>query len=124
MDINGRPIRFYRNVYANCMVCDATADGDTERFLRENIVNVENYSNSQKACAVMMEALSCGYEYSRQIMDSNYKPHPLTQREALLLPTETFNALFAEALRAWRDDGKVTIETDPPKGKKTAKPEK
>lgn len=121
MNVNGREIKFFRNVYANCLVADATPDGDITRFLREVVDNSDNYGRSQRGCAVVMAALSAGYELSEKQKDPSYHMKPLTQEEALSLSSEDFTKLFIEAYQAWIDDGKITVETAPPEGKKTVK---
>lgn len=122
MTINGREVRFFRSVLANCLISDKTADGDVVRYLNENLGSA-NYAVSQRAAVTIMVALSNGYETAQKYKEPGYEPHPLTDEECLCLSNEEFNALFDEAMTAFRDDGKTTVQGEPVKtGKKTAKP--
>ena len=56
MEINGRDVRFFRSVLANCKVADAAPDGDIKRFWNEQLLG-GSYSVSQRAAAVIMTAL-------------------------------------------------------------------
>lgn len=38
MEINGRDVRFFRSVLANCKVADAAPDGDIKRFWNEQLL--------------------------------------------------------------------------------------
>ena len=117
MKVNGREIRFMRTVKANCILADHAPDGDITRYT--DIWESGDYKRSQEASAVFISALSDGYESYKAFSEPGYKPHPMTYDEALSLPDETFTALFMESLEAFREDGKVTVETEADPGKKT-----
>lgn len=124
MVINGREVRFLRSVLANCEIADASPGGDVGKFIATQLMN-ESYVVSQKAAAVIMTALSRGYETAQKYKEPGYKQHPLTEEEVMSLEPKEFDALFEEAMAVFRRDGKVTVEGEPAKtGKKTAKAEK
>lgn len=52
--------------------------------------------------------------------DKAYKPNPITEAELLCLLPEDFQKLFEECMTAFYGE-KITVQTQPPKGKKTAK---
>lgn len=118
MEINGRDVRFARTVRANCILSDFAPDHDIARF--NEIWEKGSYSEQQKACAVFINALSEGYEYRQKDREPGHVPRPITVDEALNLEDDIFAQLFGEALSAFTDGGKVTVETEPMPGKKTA----
>lgn len=114
MEIHGREIHFRRTVLANCEIAEACPEGDINKL---DAVLHDKYAVAQKTAAVVMAALSKGYEMEQHFNDPSYKMRPLTVDEALLMDNDDFNALFVEALNVWADDGKTTIETEEPKAK-------
>ena len=124
MEINGRDVRFFRSVLANCKVADAAPDGDIKRFWNEQLLG-GSYSVSQRAAAVIMTALSEGYEIAQHAADPKYRPQPLTEEEVMSLKYPEFNALYNEAIAEWFDGGKRTVEpdTEPKTEKKTEEEE-
>lgn len=123
MKINGRDVRFFRSVLANCKVSDAAPDGDITRFWNEQLLR-GSYSVSQRAAVVIMTALSEGYEIAQHAADPKYRPRPLTEEEAMSLRYPEFNALYKEAVEEWFNGGKRTVEPDPePKTEKKTEEE-
>ena len=118
MTINGRDIKFLRTVGANCALADRAPDGDLNRFIREELMN-PNYSTAQKTAAFFMVCLNTGYEMAKGYEDKGYKPNPVTEAELLCLLPEDFQKLFDECMTAFYGE-KITVQTQPPKGKKTA----
>ena len=119
MQIHGREIKFRRTVMGNCKIADASPGGDIGRL--DELLNAE-YGTAQRAAALFMAALSEGYEMNQHYEDPNYTMRPLTEEEALLLDSDEFNALFAEALGAFVADGKQTVEAEPVKKTADEKP--
>ena len=113
MEVHGREIRFRRTVLGNCEIADLCPKGDINRF--GEVLQKGTYSQQQMLGAKFMVALSKGYEMTRKYAEPDYTPNPLTAEEALLLDDQTFNDLFMEAMNAFIDDGKTTVETAPPK---------
>ncbi len=114
MVIHGREIKFRRTVFGNCEIAKICPGGDINNF--NQVINGD-YATAQTAAAVFIAALSEGYEMNEAYEHPDYTPRPLTKNEALLLDSEEFNALFAEAMAAFVEDGKTTVQTKEPKGK-------
>ena len=117
MKVNGRDVKFFRSVLANCEIADASPDGDVNRLLTEQLQN-GNYAISQRAAVVIITALSKGYETAQQAADPAYKPHPITEREAMSLREPQFNELFSEAMDEFMNGGRRTVEAEEPKAEK------
>ena len=77
MEINGRDVRFFRSVLANCEIADASPDGDVNRLLKEQLTE-GNYATSQRAAVVIIMAMSRGYETAQHVKNQAYKPRPIT----------------------------------------------
>lgn len=120
MNVNGREIGVRRTVLANCKLTEAAPDRDIRRFFTELIAS-HDYVVAQKAAAQLIAALNEGYEQYLHFVDPEHKPVPVNAETLLSLDEATFNALYQEALKAYTEDGKTTVEVDPPKGKKTVK---
>lgn len=117
MKVNGRDIRFMRTVKANCILADHAPDGDITKYT--DIWESGDYKRSQEASAVFISALSDGYESFKAFSEPGYKPNPISYDEAISLPDDLFNDLFMESLKAFQEDGKITVETEADPGKKT-----
>ena len=93
MEINGRDVRFFRSVLANCEIADASPDGDVNRLLKEQLTE-GNYATSQRAAVVIIMAMSRGYETAQHVKDPAYKPRPITKEEAMSLTEPEFDQQF------------------------------
>lgn len=114
MKVYGREINFLRTVEATIKIADMCPDSD--------IANADKlfdgtYQVSQKTAASFMAILSKAYEDHKSFEDPGYEQNPLTEREALSLESNEFDALFVEAVKAYTGE-KPTVETEPPKDKK------
>lgn len=118
MTINDRVIRFRRTVLANCILAESAPQGNVSRLIKEKLMN-KNYAVAQKTAAVIMTALSRGFESAEAFRDKAYKPNPLTEEEALSLDPADFNALFDECMKVFYGDGTITVQTEESTGKKT-----
>ena len=118
MEVNGRDVRFFRSVLANCEIADASPDGDANRLLKEQLTE-GNYATSQRAAVVIIMAMSRGYETAQHVKDPAYKPRPITKEEAMSLTEPEFDALFAEAIQEFYNGGRRTVEPEPENEKKT-----
>lgn len=118
MKVNGRDVRFFRSVLANCEIADASPDGDANRLLKEQLTE-GNYATSQRAAVVIITAMSRGYETAQHVKDPAYKPRPITKEEAMSLTEPEFDALFAEAIQEFYNGGRRTVEPEPENEKKT-----
>lgn len=112
MIINGREVRFRRTVWGNCQLADMCPKKDINKL---GALLQGDYATSQRTAARMIAVLSEGYERAHKFSDPGYEPHPLTEDEALMLDDETFSALFQEAIDAFQNDGKTTVEAEPVK---------
>lgn len=117
MTINNREIRFRRTVLANCILAESAPQGDVGKLIKEKLMH-KNYAIAQKTAAVIMTALSRGYESAEAFRDKAYQPNPLTEEEALSLDPADFNALFDECMKVFYGDGTITVQTEQT-GKKT-----
>jgi hypothetical protein len=115
MIIHGRDVKFRRTVLGNCEIAEICPDKDINRFTE---LISGDYATAQTAAAVFIAALSKGYEMAQRFEDPSYVMHPCTQEEAMLLDSDEFNALFSEALDAFKADGKTTVEAEAPKRSK------
>lgn len=111
MNIYGREVNFLRTVEATIKIADMCPDSDIEKA--DQLFD-GSYQVSQQTAATFMAVLSEGYETNKAFADPDYKPHPLTEREALSLQSEDFSALFGEAIQAYTGE-KVTVEAEPVK---------
>lgn len=118
MLIHGREVNFLRTVKAACDIAKICPD--------ENLANIGKVFSSKAtpeltdSAVVFILAMNNGYEMSRKFEDSEYKANPLTKEELEVLPQETFDLLFAEAVNAFYGD-KVTVEVEEEKSKKKGK---
>ena len=117
MKVNGRDVKFFRSVLANCEIADVSPDGDVNKLLTEQLQS-GNYAVSQRAAVVIITALSKGYETAQQAADPAYKPHPITEREAMSLREPQFNELFSEAMEEFVNGGRRTVEAEEPETEK------
>lgn len=113
MVINGREIRFRRTVWGNCKIAEMCPKKDINKL---SDLFKSDYATSQTTAARFICILSESWEKAHKYFDDpEYTPRPLTEDEVLMLDDSTFQALFTEALNAWADDGKTTVETAPEK---------
>lgn len=117
MIIHGREVKFRRTVLGNCEIAEICPDKDINKLI--DLISGD-FVTAQTAAAVVIAALSKGYEMARHFEDPSYVMHPCTQEEAMLLDSEEFNTLFSEALDAFTADGKTTVEAEAPKTAKKA----
>lgn len=116
MTINGREIKFRRTVLGNCKIAEICPGKDINQF---SALIEGDYPTAQTAAATFVAALSEGYEMWREFEEPGYKGRPVMQAEVMLLDSDDFNNLFAEALSVFSSDGKTTVEAEAPKsGKK------
>ena len=121
MIINGKEIGFRRSVSANCRLADIAPGHDIGRFFKEKILSI-NYAEAQRAAAQLIAAMNEGYELYQHFIDPAHVPDPVQPEALLSLDEATFNALYQEAINAYNNDGKTTVEVQPSKGKKTKQP--
>lgn len=118
MNVEGKEIGFRRTVLANCKLTEAAPDRNISRFFKEKILSPD-YAVAQTAAAQFIAAMNEGHEQYLHFLDPTHYPDPVKPEALLSLDEATFNALYQEALKVYTEDGKVTVEVAPPKGKKT-----
>lgn len=114
MVVHGREISFLRSVGANCAIDELTG-GNWDTYFADN----SGYAAGQRFSARFMEILSTAAEDAKVFEIDGYIKRPLTTAEAMTLDDETFNALFQEAMSAWKGE-KPTVEVKQISSKKKA----
>ena len=123
MKLNGREVHFKRTIWATNAITKMCPDGDLQRFNELfNGDTAEQILNMAAFIAIMSE----GYEKARAFQASRsgeaYEEDPVTLDEIMALDDmDIFVELQNEAVKAWVDDGKVTVESEPVKTKKKRK---
>lgn len=112
MQVHGREVGFRFTVGASAKISDLCPDGDISRL---GEVLEGQYGQITRDTAAIMAALSEGYEQAISFEMPGYKPNPLTVDELFSLRPSEFNALQGEALAAWSEDSKPTVEVEPSK---------
>lgn len=123
MELNGREVKFRRTIFATNAVMKMCPDGNLERI--SEVFNGDAADN-MLAMAAFITIMSEGYERAKEFEVRRgggvYEMDPVTVDELMALTDyDAFTKLSEEALAAWTQDGKVTVESEPPKGKKTKK---
>ena len=106
MIINGKERNFFLTVGASCTIAEMCPDGD--------IANIEElfkgrYSKSMTNIAKFIVAMNRGYE--DRVHPDAEKPDVVTVRELMTLTKEEFNQAETEAIAAYIDNRKTTVET-------------
>lgn len=114
MKIHGREVSFRRTVLGNCEIAEMCPKKDINKF--EELLKGD-YATAQTAAAKFVVAMSKGYEMNQRFENPEYEMHPLTLEELMLLDNDEFNDLFEEALHAFAQDGKTTVDAETTKGK-------
>lgn len=113
MIINGKERNFFLTVGASCAIAELCPDGD--------IANIGElfsgrYSKNMTSLAKFIVAMNRGYE-ERMRPDAE-KPDVVTVRELMALTMDEFHQAEAEAIAAYTNDSKTTVETAEPRGSK------
>ena len=112
MQIYGREVGFRFTVGASAKISDLCPDGDITRL---GEVLGGQYGQITRDTVAIMAALSEGYEQARSFEVPGHEPNPLTVDELFSLRPSELNALQREALAAWAEDRKPTVEVEPEK---------
>ena len=123
MELNGRTVKFRRTIWATNAVMKMCPDGNLERI--SEVFNgdaADNILSMSAFITIMSEGYEQAMEFEASRRGETYKKDPVTMDELMTLTDyEAFEQLSKEALDAWTNDGKPTVESEPPKGKKTRK---
>ena len=114
MEIHGREITFRRSVLATCKIAEACPGRDLSKLgdqLGADIVT------SLETAITFVCALNEAAELHKKMEDPSYTPNPLTKDELLDETEDTLMALVSEAVVAYQEGGKTTVEAEAPKGK-------
>ena len=112
MQVHGREVGFRFTVGASAKISDLCPDGDISRL---GEVLEGQYGKVARDSAAIVAALSEGHEQARSFEEPGYKPRPLTVDEVMTLRMDEFAKLQQEALAAWMEDSKPTVEVEPEK---------
>lgn len=107
MIIHGREVKFLRSVEANCKILEISREQGKD-VISEKLLG-EDYINSQKTAAMLMEIMSEAAEKRSKYEDPAYIQNPMSADEALSLTDEEFSQAFHEMLNAYTGE-KPTIE--------------
>ena len=124
MKLNGRNVKFKRTIWATLAIGAMCPDKDPNKL--DAVLN-ENYVDGNMAAAQFCCILSEGYErvkaFEAEHAGKEYDMKPRTMDEVMNIDDlEVFQRLFIEAVNAWKNDSKPTVESEPVKTKKKQKP--
>ena len=123
MELNGREVHFKRTIWATNAITKMCPDGNLQRFVELfNGDMAEQIFNMSAFISIMSQ----GYEQAEAFRASRngetYEQDPITLDEIMALDDmDIFTELQNEAVKAWAEDGKVTVESEPVKSKKKRK---
>lgn len=123
MELNGRTVNFRRTIWATNAIMKMCPDGNLERISEvfsgdaaDNIISMSAF------ITIMSQGYEQAMEFEASRRGETYTKDPVTMDELMTLTDySVFEQLSQEALAAWTNDGKPTVESEPPKGKKTKK---
>lgn len=120
MKINGREITFKRTIWATFAVAALCPDNDPAKLddvLRANFVD-GNMTAASFVC-LLSEGSERFKEFEAAQRGETYVMRPLTFDEIMNMEDfGVFQDLFMEAVDAWKNDAKPTVEGKAPKSKK------
>lgn len=114
MKINGYDYHFLLTVGASADIADLCPDGDMANLTQ---LLDGGFSQSIGATAKLIAALSKGYEDAQKFAVEGYEPHYLTVGEIMTLTQSQFTDLQREAVEAFTESRKTTVEAEPSKKK-------
>lgn len=113
MIINGIERKFFLSVGASCAIAELCPDGDIANI---GALFEDRYAKKMSTIARFIVALNRGYE--DRVHPDAEKPNYLTYKEVMSLTMDEFNQAESEALSAYSNDTKITINLTDPKGSK------
>lgn len=113
MIIRGKERGFFLTVGAACEIADLCVDGDIQNLRR---LFEGKYSQNYRNIAKFIVAMNRGYE-ERMHPDAE-KPDVLTVREVMALTDDEFYEAEMEAISAYANLSKTTVETKPAESSK------
>lgn len=112
MKIFGEEYGFALTVGASAEIADLCPDGDLNRM---NELLSGRMSKTINFTASFITALAKGYDEVKRYSGEEVTHKPLTVEMVKSLTTDVFYQVQAEALAAFREDTKTTVEVAPPK---------
>lgn len=114
MLVHGREVKFLKTVGAVCEIAEHCPGKDLKNItaLWANTTDVDMANNF----AIIICAMSKGYESAQKWEDPEYTPNPVTVEELMSIDYDTFMGLFREATVAFYGD-EQTVEAEEPKKK-------
>jgi hypothetical protein len=121
MELNGRTVNFRRSVWTTSAIMQMCPGGDLSRF-GELFESGDQIINMSAFITIMSEGYEQFAEFEARRKGETYTKQPITMEELMALSDlETFNKLAEAAMAVWIEDGKTTVESEPPKSKKKVK---
>lgn len=115
MKVNGREVYFLKTVGAVCDIEEHCPEQNMKNI--SALFNTKTFRETVKAYAVIICALSKGYEDAKHFEDANYVPNPVTEEELFCISEDDLMVLFTEATRTFYAMDQ-TVEAEEPKGRK------
>ena len=120
MVIHGKERGFALTIGATIEIAEFCPNGDISKI--GDAISRGGYARQMANICKLIVALNKGYEERRAFEEAGYIPDPITEQEVRSLTTKDLTELQGEAMAAFAQDSKTTVETKPPK-KKVAPPE-
>lgn len=118
MYLKGREINFLRTVDVTCKVADMCVDGDLSNA--EQLFSGKQSDNLHNQ-AKFISYLNEGYELNKAFNVEDYEPKVINPEELVTLDQSTFDTLFSEAVEAFLEGVKATVEVEEEKKKEAVK---
>ena len=115
MKVHGREVNFLKTVGAVCDIEEHCPEKNMKNI--SALFSAESYRDKVKAYAVIICALSRGYEDAKHFEDASYVPNPVTEEELFHISQEELMEMFTEATRIFYEMDQ-TVEVEEPKGRK------
>lgn len=120
MELNGRTVHFKRTIWATNAIMQMCPGKKLERF--SELFNGDD-ADQILTMSAFITIMSEGYEQAKEFEASRkgqtYTKDPVTMDEIMALEDmDVFTQLQTEAVAAWVEDGKQTVESQPPKSSK------
>lgn len=114
MVIFGEEYGFLLTIGASAAIADLCPDGDLNRM--PEVLN-GSYSKTANFIAALIEAMAKGFDDAKRYAGEEVTHKPLTAEMVLALPGNLFKDVQAEAIEAFNNATKTTVEVAPSKKK-------
>lgn len=120
MIIHGKERGFALTIGATIEIAEFCPNGDISKI--GDAISRGGYARQMANICKLIVALNKGYEERRAFEEAGYIPDPITEQEVRSLTTKDLTELQGEAMAAFAQDSRTTVETKPSK-KEVAPPE-